>query len=184
MNKIEEIFKAWRISFNPNDKQADLATKRIQICNECEFKSTGTIENNIFTRCTICGCSLKAKIYTPKTYLDGSCPKEKWKEVEKEWLLENKNKSIVIDSFIISDYATFHETYDGINYHNVILPEPTEKNNFLINRKESSIIIKCNSTWDITIKKDNTDLQNDIILINGQEISFIFNGEKWILNKN
>lgn len=92
MNKIEEIFKAWRISFNPNDAQADLAAKRIQICDACEFKSSGLVgPNDIFTRCTICGCSLKGKIYTPKTYKDegGSCPKEKWKNVEEEWL---KNK--------------------------------------------------------------------------------------------
>ena len=29
MNKIEEIFKAWGIMFNPNDLQAEFAGKRM-----------------------------------------------------------------------------------------------------------------------------------------------------------
>ena len=37
MNKIEEIFKAWKISFNANDIQAELAAKRMQICDGCEY---------------------------------------------------------------------------------------------------------------------------------------------------
>lgn len=89
MNKLEEIFKAWRIAFNPDDAQADLASKRIEICESCEFKERielGPIE--IITRCKVCGCALKGKIYTPVTYLDqgGSCPHSKWKDVEQEWL--------------------------------------------------------------------------------------------------
>ena len=38
MNKIEEIFKSWGISINPNEEQAKLASDRIQICNTCEHK--------------------------------------------------------------------------------------------------------------------------------------------------
>jgi len=91
MNKIEEIFKSWRISFNPDDDQVELAKGRIEICDSCEFKEEAGDNILRFTRCTVCGCVLKGKIYTPKTYLDegGSCPKEKWKDVEDEWL---KNK--------------------------------------------------------------------------------------------
>ena len=29
MNKIEEIFKSWNISFDPNSKQSELASQRI-----------------------------------------------------------------------------------------------------------------------------------------------------------
>lgn len=91
-NKIEEIFTAWKISFNPNDAQADLAAKRIQICDSCEFKDVVETPVVKITRCSICGCALKGKIYTARTYMDegGSCPKQKWREVEKEWL-EKKN---------------------------------------------------------------------------------------------
>jgi hypothetical protein len=78
MNKIEEIFKSWGIAFNPNDKQAQLAAKRIEICNECEFKSDVPVR-----RCTVCGCALKAKIYSP---VEGACPKGKWDEVDAIYL--------------------------------------------------------------------------------------------------
>lgn len=71
MNKIEEIFKAWNISFNPDDKQAEIASKRIQTCNSCEYK-TSTLGVN---RCSICGCALKAKVFSP---VKGACPKGKW----------------------------------------------------------------------------------------------------------
>jgi hypothetical protein len=83
LNKTKEIFEAWAISFNPDDAQAELASKRIQICDVCEHK---VVEPYI--HCNQCGCALKAKIYTPKTYKDsgGSCPKTKWKEVEDEYL--------------------------------------------------------------------------------------------------
>jgi hypothetical protein len=94
MNKIEEIFKSWKISLNPNDEQNELASKRIEICDECEYKTETEIESlDILTRCSVCGCSLKAKIFSPKTYLNngGSCPKGKWALVEEEWL-KNKEK--------------------------------------------------------------------------------------------
>ena len=95
MNKIEEIFKAWRISFNPNEEQSDIAAKRIEICDACEFKDVvevGPLE--IFTRCKVCGCALKAKMFTPATYRDpgGSCPHGKWMEVEKIWLEQKEQR--------------------------------------------------------------------------------------------
>jgi hypothetical protein len=74
MNKIVEIFTAWGISFNPNDEQAQLAAERIAVCNECEFKESKPIQ-----RCTVCGCALKAKIFTP---VKNTCPKGKWDEVD------------------------------------------------------------------------------------------------------
>jgi len=88
MNKVEEIFKSWGIFFNPSDAQSDLAFKRIQICDACEFKDVVAIGPiDLLARCTVCGCALKGKIYTPMTYSNGgSCPKEKWKDVEEEWL--------------------------------------------------------------------------------------------------
>jgi ketosteroid isomerase-like protein len=83
LNKTKEIFEAWAISFNPDDAQAELASQRIEICDVCEHKALEP-----YIRCDQCGCALKAKIYTPRTYKDsgGSCPKNKWKEVEDEYL--------------------------------------------------------------------------------------------------
>ncbi|MEY4331776.1 MAG: hypothetical protein RLZZ196_514 [Bacteroidota bacterium] len=80
MNKIEEIFKAWGIMFNPNDFQSELAGKRMEICNECDSKRTSPL-----IHCAECGCALKAKVYSP---VIGACPRGKWTAVEMEW--ENK----------------------------------------------------------------------------------------------
>ena len=74
MNKISEIFAAWGIMYNPNDAQADLASKRIEICNSCENK-----RESPFIHCSLCGCALKAKIYSP---VQGACPAQKWDEVD------------------------------------------------------------------------------------------------------
>jgi hypothetical protein len=83
LNKTKEIFEAWAISFNPDDTQAELASQRIEICDVCEHKALEP-----YIRCDQCGCALKAKIYTPRTYKDsgGSCPKNKWKDVEDIYL--------------------------------------------------------------------------------------------------
>jgi hypothetical protein len=87
MNKIVEIFTAWGISFNPNDSQAELASERIKVCNDCEFKQSNRIQ-----RCTVCGCALKAKIFTP---VKDACPKGKWNEVDMKLLNLKKNKSLI-----------------------------------------------------------------------------------------
>jgi len=87
MNKIEEIFKAWGIMFNPNDSQTELAGKRMEICDGCDSKRTIP-----FIHCGECGCALKAKVYSPKI---GACPKDKWMGVEMEW--EHKKNKIQYD---------------------------------------------------------------------------------------
>lgn len=75
VNKLQEIFKAWNIAFDPNNEQAELAAKRIAICNDCDKKAS----NLGFHRCTVCGCALKAKVFSPKK---GACPIGKWDEVD------------------------------------------------------------------------------------------------------
>ena len=88
-SKAKEIFEAWAISFNPDHEQAELAQERILICNTCENK---VLEPYI--HCGLCGCALKAKIYTPKTFMDegGSCPAKKWMQVETEYLNKFNNE--------------------------------------------------------------------------------------------
>jgi hypothetical protein len=83
MNKIEEIFKAWGIMFNPNDSQTELAGKRMEICDGCNSKRTIPL-----IHCGECGCALNAKVYSPKI---GACPLGKWTAVEMEWE-HKKNK--------------------------------------------------------------------------------------------
>lgn len=80
MNKIKEIFKAWNISFNPNDTQSELASKRIEVCNSCEHKVT----NLGINRCSVCGCALKGKVFSPRK---GACPKGKWDKVDGKKLI-------------------------------------------------------------------------------------------------
>jgi len=88
MNKIEEIFKSWNISFNPDFKQNEMASKRIEICNSCEHK----IRQIGINRCSVCGCALKAKIFSP---VKGACPKGKWDEIDgKETMKDNAFISI------------------------------------------------------------------------------------------
>jgi hypothetical protein len=88
MNKIEEIFKAWGIMFNPNDLQSELAGDRMQICDECDSKKTTPI-----IHCGECGCALKAKVYSPKI---GACPRGKWVAVEMQF--ENKKNRLRYDN--------------------------------------------------------------------------------------
>jgi hypothetical protein len=78
MNKIEEIFKSWNISFNPTEQQNELASKRIEICNSCEYK----VSNLGINRCSVCGCSLKGKIFSP---VKGACPEKKWDNVDAQF---------------------------------------------------------------------------------------------------
>jgi hypothetical protein len=75
MNKIKEIFKSWNIALNPDETQAELASQRIEICNSCEFK----VENLGFNQCSICGCALKAKVFSP---VRGACPEGKWDKID------------------------------------------------------------------------------------------------------
>ena len=85
LRKTAEIFKSGGIALDPTHEQFELAQERIKICNTCEFKKEDPV-----IHCSVCGCALKAKIYTPNTFLDidGSCPKEKWKDIEAKWLMD------------------------------------------------------------------------------------------------
>ena len=75
MNKLQEIFQAWNIAFDPDNEQSDLAAKRIEICNGCDKKVT----NLGINRCSVCGCALKGKVFSP---VKGACPEGKWDLVD------------------------------------------------------------------------------------------------------
>jgi prolyl 4-hydroxylase len=104
MNKVEEIFKSWNIAFNPNDKQTEIASKRIEICNSCEYKKNSLGVNY----CSKCGCALKAKIFSLRK---NSCPEGKWNIIDN--VMEN-NKIYVennhgLEIFTIPQFLTDKE---------------------------------------------------------------------------
>jgi len=75
MNKLKEIFKSWNIALNPDEQQVKLATKRLEICNSCEYK----VDTLGINQCSVCGCALKAKVFSP---VKGACPEGKWNEID------------------------------------------------------------------------------------------------------
>lgn len=70
MRKIKEIFSSWFVSAKPSEQQSIIASKRMEVCNSCEHKRTIP-----YTNCGLCGCPLKAKIFSP---LQNACPAGKW----------------------------------------------------------------------------------------------------------
>lgn len=80
---FREIINAWIISFNPTEKQKELAEIRGKICDECPSKIVVT-----FAVCTECGCPVGKKIFTD-TY--NPCPLLKWKETDLPYFGERKN---------------------------------------------------------------------------------------------
>jgi hypothetical protein len=87
---FKEIAKAWYNSFNHTYEQKELADKRFEICLECPSKKEILKGKEWSLKCEKCGCPLSKKIYTDKTYLNkhGSCPLNKWEEIEKEYLIK------------------------------------------------------------------------------------------------
>ena len=55
----KEIMKAWIISFNPTDRQANLAKERLEVCKGCIHK-TEVLSVSV---CDACGCPIYKKIY-------------------------------------------------------------------------------------------------------------------------
>jgi hypothetical protein len=121
MNKLQEIFTAWGISFNPNDEQSELASKRIEICNGCQHKKQNTIFKNV---CELCGCALKAKVFTP---VKGACPAGKWDAVDNVHIKEKVMKNL---RFVCAQPAIPYYTWQvevmlnnfvemGVNLNNV-----------------------------------------------------------------
>lgn len=76
MNKIMEIYNAWKISYDPNKAQAELAGIRMLICQECPLKADEPV-----IHCRQCWCPLEKKVFSPKV---GACPIGKWDVVDKE----------------------------------------------------------------------------------------------------
>jgi hypothetical protein len=85
---FKEIISSWYSVVKHTTEQKELADKRFEICLLCPSKQEILEGKEWSLKCGECGCPLKAKVYSPKTYLieDGSCPLNKWKDVEIEYL--------------------------------------------------------------------------------------------------
>jgi hypothetical protein len=95
VNKIEEIFKAWVSSANPNKDVEELAKQRVKICTSCEYKDE-VIQNKKWSfYCTKCTCPINKKIFSPK---HNACPENKWEDIDSgyEFLYKDKIKKSVI----------------------------------------------------------------------------------------
>ena len=87
-NKISKIATAWIAAANPTPSQKELAEKRYEICNGCEYRKVITKKLKIGEVCGECGCFLSKKIFTQEF---DACPKHYWLEVEKEHFKTKKS---------------------------------------------------------------------------------------------
>ena len=89
---ISKIVEAWSISFNPTDKQKELADKRWSICSECP-KKTEVLKGKEWSYiCGECGCPLNKKIFTNN---NGECPLGKWNQVDESYFETKKEKTLI-----------------------------------------------------------------------------------------
>jgi len=72
MASVKQILEAWAVSFNPSDKQAEIAAKRLEVCDGCENKLKNRF--GVFV-CIECGCVLSKKAFTQA---HNPCPIGKW----------------------------------------------------------------------------------------------------------
>lgn len=95
---FKEIATAWYSKLLHTNELKKLADSRFDICLECPSKQEFFKNKGWSLKCGECGCPLKGKVYTPKTYLDkkGSCPLGKWKEVEDVYLKGFKTSKTII----------------------------------------------------------------------------------------
>lgn len=84
LNKISTIIEAWIIANNPNDRQKELAKKRMKICFECDSL------NHVLTICNKCGCPISKKVFTNE---ENPCPLKKWED--KDFFIEKIKKTML-----------------------------------------------------------------------------------------
>lgn len=90
---FKEIVTAWYNVIKHTPEQKELADKRFAICLECPSKKEILEGKEWSLKCGECGCPLKGKVYTKNTYINKelSCPLNKWKEIEIEYLAKHSD---------------------------------------------------------------------------------------------
>jgi len=91
----KEIFDAWKISLNPNEKQEELAKLRLAVCLDCSERMEIIKGLKWSAYCNGCGCPLNKKVFST-TY--NACPLKKWIEVDSKYItpIDDKNKPTII----------------------------------------------------------------------------------------
>jgi hypothetical protein len=89
-----EIINAWFTAANPTELEAKLAKERLNICLRCDARKEVIHKKQWSSVCGKCGCPIQKKIFTNEY---GSCPKNKWDEIEKAYVehLNVKKKTII-----------------------------------------------------------------------------------------
>jgi hypothetical protein len=85
------------------------------------------------------------------------------------------------DTIYLDSDVDVYKTADGVWNRNIFLPIPNSSNNFLSKRINSTILISSGSSFSFNIKKDNTNLKNDILINTNDFVSFVYDGNKWLL---
>lgn len=91
-----------------------------------------------------------------------------------------QNIGNVADTLQLEDNVDIVETSDGNWRHSFKLPKPTQTNLLLSERKNTTILINCRSSFSINILNTNTNLRENLNLNNGEYAIFLFDGEKWL----
>jgi hypothetical protein len=71
-----KIAKAWITSYNPTEKELNIANERYSICNICPSKVKTILS---YDKCNECGCPISKKIFSDQF---NDCPLEKWELVD------------------------------------------------------------------------------------------------------
>ena len=78
---LKEIYEGWRNHLVPPERLKEeiekVAEERLKICETCEFNSKFHKTLRPDKHCTVCGCTLVAKVKC----LSCDCPKDKWNNV-------------------------------------------------------------------------------------------------------
>ena len=92
ISKISQIVEAWAISYNPTDKQKELANKRLEICAGCPFMKQVLGNDKMPFACDQCGCPISKKIFTNSA---DACPMHNWSEIDKDYFQQKFNRTII-----------------------------------------------------------------------------------------
>lgn len=84
------------------------------------------------------------------------------------------------DTLKIDDNVTIVETQDGSWRQVFKLPQPTSSNGQLNNRRNSTILFNCKSSFSFIISKQNSNLRDDLQVSKGEYVLFFFDGERWM----
>ena len=83
MIDYKEIFEAWKISFNPTEKQEELSQERLNVCLNCDLRKEVLKGIKWSAYCNDCGCPLNKKVFS-KNF--NPCTRKKWEEVDTKYM--------------------------------------------------------------------------------------------------